>query len=176
MSRPYTFLTKKELLFFKYHLPSNMDFADKYRLYVTDNGPVEECEYLQKELEFSKYSWKVATQPPLKKYKYFITFTAKQGVSREKLVEVQELIAKRQEKLSIIFQEYTIEHEDSNVHVHMYLETKKPCPKNRFKHYERNGLIDYKTVKDRDEGDIRSYIRKEADPKILVDRAYSTLE
>lgn len=109
-------------------------------------------------------------KPDMKQhYKYFLTFTKKPDVDKDEVLRNFEKFCSRSSTLEITRLWYTKEHwtDDSNPHIHAYVESTRSMPKSRYKHYEKSGKIDKQKAKG-SLAQIEDYMSKESEIVKLI--------
>lgn len=93
------------------------------------------------------------------KHTYFITFTTKDGVDKQKWIK---RIKYEMSRKYIVSFQLCVEHKDTNTHIHAKIKSTKHLKKQHFKTYETAfGWVDIRLVK-HDNG-IDAYMEKEAE-------------
>lgn len=101
---------------------------------------------------------------------YAITLTTYDGETADDIrARIDKLVASR--LISSKYLEYAIEHDDSNVHAHVYLTTDKFVKARDVLRMNDNRRVDVKLLKGIDIVKWRKYICKDGTPIVLVDSA-----
>jgi hypothetical protein len=97
-------------------------------------------------------------------YRYFMTFTKKPDIGKDEVFKNLEKFIARSDVLEITKLWYVLEHwqDDSNPHIHCYIEANRTLSHSRYKHYENVGKIDRKKAKGT-LSQIEDYMSKEGE-------------
>lgn len=103
----------------------------------------------------------------LPRHKFFLTFTKKPDSKPEEVFEQFKRFTKQAKpKFKKIY--YVTEHEETNYHIHVYVECHYSLPKSYMKRFENHGKIDRQKAKGTLE-DVLDYMSKEKEIIILLD-------
>lgn len=125
--------------------------------------------YVYKQFVEQAVAWKKLQVEALnqKTYAYLITFTT--SPETQKGAEDFLIMQSKREALALKSFKYCKEHEDTNLHFHVYVETYKPLEKQQFKHWiKHRGYVDFKRVKPGTEEQTQQYLYKENTPVVLL--------
>jgi len=102
-----------------------------------------------------------------KKYIYLVTFTVKDVAS---IGEAEIYVRDRINLGYVEMVKYSIEHKDTNPHIHAIIYSRSPLQKSiHFKHYmNRFGFVDFKSVNPKTVQQVVDYITKEGSVTTLV--------
>lgn len=124
--------------------------------------------YSQRTEQEEKLKSEALNRPPTI-YSYFVTITKKPDVKKEDLLDNLAKLVDRP-ALRIAHLEYVLEHwkDDSNPHIHVYMQTYRRFDKSRIRSYTKSGQWNIQKAKG-NKHEIREYMGKENDYKILID-------
>lgn len=113
-------------------------------------------------------------QIPKKEYWYYLVWTHKDDYPITKILENIRKLVVRAKKLGAFYIDISLEHgeEKGREHYNMRIKSYKMIPKNRFKHYEKYGSINYQAIHLHtleNWTNVGNYCKKENSIEILLD-------